>query len=66
MTHEELLTISQAQERLRESSLPCSRTKIYSLGKQGKLKLKRFGRTVLVTGQSLRDLIDDVIKEATP
>jgi excisionase family DNA binding protein len=52
---DELLTLQEAQAALR-----CSKPTIYQLGRQGRLRLVKFGRGTRITGTSLRQLISEI------
>jgi len=53
------ITLNEAQEALR-----CGKTRIYELGEEGRLELRKFGRRTLVTERSVKQVLKDI--ENTP
>jgi hypothetical protein len=51
----ELVTIPQAMD-----ALGCSRGKIYSLSREGRLELVKFDKATRVTARSLQQLLRDI------
>lgn len=60
MTEGSLVTIQEAMD-----ALACSRSKIYSLGKEGRLTVVRFDGRSRVTAASLKRLLKNLLAAAT-
>lgn len=54
MTNDDLLTVEQAQELLH-----CGKTRVYALGKKGKLAFLKFGRNTRITRESVQQVISE-------